>query len=492
LSQYPRIFLSHSKRDNDWCRQFAHTLQSAGLDVWIDEKGLSGGAQWVAEIERQLQSRELFLVVISPDAWVSDWVQEEIQLALAKRKQMLPVLYKAAEVEGFLLNRQWVDVRGLDAAAAAERVLRELGVPLPQAPGQQTKVSEGLANTEPVRLNAPIIYRGQEAQVSSVAWSPAGARIASGSLDGSIQIWYPGQGDTPLVAWTHGDGVHEVAWSPDGAHLASAGSDGILKVWGATSGECLLTCAHMPLQLRSSKEPKPQRVTSVAWSPDGRHIASGGDSYEVQGMNYSPTRIWDATTGKLALALGTGPIAGWRSSSPVRWSPDGSRIATPCTADKYARGISLWNATTGAELSVLGRGSIFSDSGNRGYLGPFSWSPDGRWLASGDSNGVISLWSGAGGSRPAVKFRCKNGSYWEPKPTSALAWSTDSQHLAVGIQGRVEVWSVAAQPQCAYLYEGHLQVGDSSPYIYALSWSPKSNLVASVCNNGTVHIWPFG
>jgi hypothetical protein len=57
---------------------------------------------------------------------------------------------------------------------------------------------------------------------------------------------------------------------------------------------------------------------------------------------------------------------------------------------------------------------------------------------------------------------------------------------------RVEVWAVKPQPQLAYVYEGHAQVGDWDPWTRSLSWSPKANLLASVCTNGSVAVWPFG
>ncbi len=90
----PRIFVSHSHQDNQWCWCFVQTLQQAGYDIWYDEVGLGGGAQWVATIEHELQSREIFIVILSPDAMASQWVQKEIQLAQVTGRQIVPVLHK--------------------------------------------------------------------------------------------------------------------------------------------------------------------------------------------------------------------------------------------------------------------------------------------------------------------------------------------------------------------------------------------------------------
>src|SRR5262245_59934340 len=73
-----RWFISHSHSDNAWCREFVAVLQAAGWDVWYDEAGISAGDEWVAAIQRELQSREIFLLILTPSAWASPWVQREL------------------------------------------------------------------------------------------------------------------------------------------------------------------------------------------------------------------------------------------------------------------------------------------------------------------------------------------------------------------------------------------------------------------------------
>lgn len=121
-----RIFVSHSHVDNDWCRGFVQVLQSVGYDVWYDERGLSAGAAWLTTIQREIQDREIFIVILSPNSWASDWVQDELQLALTTRRRIVPVVYKQTSIQGFLLTRQWIDATGLNFAAAARRVIVSL------------------------------------------------------------------------------------------------------------------------------------------------------------------------------------------------------------------------------------------------------------------------------------------------------------------------------------------------------------------------------
>jgi toxoflavin biosynthesis protein ToxD len=129
MADQVRIFVSHSHQDNEWCREFIAVLQAAGWDVWYDEKGLGAGAEWVATIQREVQARDIFLLVLTPDGWDSRWVQEELNLALATHKRIIPVVHKQTQARGFLLTRQWVDVVGMPGAEAARHVADVLGRP---------------------------------------------------------------------------------------------------------------------------------------------------------------------------------------------------------------------------------------------------------------------------------------------------------------------------------------------------------------------------
>ncbi|HST87400.1 MAG TPA: TIR domain-containing protein [Ktedonobacterales bacterium] len=85
----PRVFVSHSHADNDYCRAFVNGLRTLGLDVWYDEHNLGWG-QLRQTIDRELQRCRHFVAILSPAAVASDWVNMEIDAALALlRKQRL-------------------------------------------------------------------------------------------------------------------------------------------------------------------------------------------------------------------------------------------------------------------------------------------------------------------------------------------------------------------------------------------------------------------
>lgn len=162
---------------------------------------------------------------------------------------------------------------------------------------------------------AIVTYTGHTDSVERVAWSPDGTRIASASYDRTVQVWNAKTGKTLVTYQGHAAPVWEVAWSPDSKRIVSgtgaAGANGpvtahnSVQVWDATTGQTLLTYSGSSGQ-----------AYALAWSPDGKRIASGGDDNIV--------RVWDASTGQTILQYrGHNDIV-----FKVAWSPDGTMIAS--------------------------------------------------------------------------------------------------------------------------------------------------------------------
>ncbi len=98
-----QIFLSHSSKDTAFSARLAQDLNTRGYDVWHDIERLNGGDAWWNKIKQELTARSHFIVVLSPDAIVSRWVNDEIAIAWKQRdpamgKHIIPILYRICEV----------------------------------------------------------------------------------------------------------------------------------------------------------------------------------------------------------------------------------------------------------------------------------------------------------------------------------------------------------------------------------------------------------
>src|SRR5205085_2280571 len=123
--------------------------------------------------------------------------------------------------------------------------------------------------------------------IATVAFAPAGARLACGGRDGCVRIWAARGGPAPLVLRGHGGAVLGVAFRPDGEPLASAGgirsdrtTPSQMHLWDVSTGASLLV--------------RPGPDTSVAFSPDGGLVASAGGEQ---------LWVWDVRAGSEALVL---------------------------------------------------------------------------------------------------------------------------------------------------------------------------------------------
>jgi uncharacterized membrane protein len=120
------IFISHAAADNAWCRDFAGELQGAGHAVWYDESVLRGDTRYLPAHQRELQRCEVLVVVLTPEAWLSPLVQDDIHLALAEQRPIVSLILEPTDVTGFLLIRPWLDVSERAGGAVAREFIAEL------------------------------------------------------------------------------------------------------------------------------------------------------------------------------------------------------------------------------------------------------------------------------------------------------------------------------------------------------------------------------
>ena len=145
MSQAAKVFVSHSHHDVEICRKFVSALRTTGADVWYGEHNMGPG-QLGPTIERELRDRSLFVVILSPAALASSWVEDETRWAYNlyrkdKSRSILPVLAsKVAENDIWLFLQDFKRVEGADLQpyppdVAVQHILRAFSLNLPgQAP----------------------------------------------------------------------------------------------------------------------------------------------------------------------------------------------------------------------------------------------------------------------------------------------------------------------------------------------------------------------
>ncbi len=230
-----------------------------------------------------------------------------------------------------------------------------------------------------------------------------------------------------------------VAWSPDGRLLATGRSRGGVDLWDARSGRAVAT-------FRGHHS----RVRGLAWSPDGTRVATGSDDASL--------RIWDVPA-RRELAVVHGHEGG---VSAVAWSGDGTRIVTGC-ADG---GVRVWDARRATP--VLQRVAV----SHGGRVGALALDPTGRRVASGGADGVVRIAS--------VDADGQEGSIVHEelaRAVTAIAWSGDGKRLAIGFDGEADAPAelVVIEPETGLRVGG---IDGLRGAIGALAWSGDGALAA--------------
>jgi WD40 repeat protein/transcriptional regulator with XRE-family HTH domain len=302
--------------------------------------------------------------------------------------------------------------------------------------------------------------QGYTSLIKAIAYSPDGRIIADATEELIIHLWDIESGRKLHTMRGHNNRVRAIAFSHDGKQLASGSEDETIRLWNVANGSCLrILTGHTHL------------VRGVAFTPDDKTLVS---------CSYDQTvRLWDSITGQNYKTLSGHNGTVWT----VAISHDGTTIASG-SDDTTIR---LWDIHTGTCLKVL--------TGHAHRIWSVTFSPDDTLIASTSDDGTIRLWDHAtgtcirtfggrmGASPSLTTITDKNMQTGHTAWIRTISFSPDGRYLASGSHDQtVCIWDVASG-ECCFRLVGHSNV------VWSVAFSPTEPILASAGDDGTIRLW---
>ncbi len=239
-----------------------------------------------------------------------------------------------------------------------------------------------------------------------------------------------------ILSEAHIQRVTSISYSPDGKHLASGSADGEIRIRDLESGTSHVLKGHK------------RDVTCMTYSPDGKYLASG--SYD------STVRIWNLESGRSRVLKGH-----QISVNCLSYSPDGKYLAS----GSYDSTVRIWNLENRTSRVLEGHTRVVTS---------VSYSPDGKHLASGSCDRTVRIWNLESGTSRVLSDYGSN--------ITCVSYSLDGEYLASGsADGKIYILDI--ENGKSRVLEGHTRV------VSSVSYSPDGKHLASSSSDRTVRIW---
>ncbi|MGK7950882.1 MAG: protein kinase [Xenococcaceae cyanobacterium] len=280
-------------------------------------------------------------------------------------------------------------------------------------------------------------------EVWSLAISPQGKIIASGTNNGSIDIYDRNTGQTKKSLGKHENVIRSLVFSPETNNLIVGDGDGIIKIWN-------LETSKLEQQLQGHLG----SVWSLAISPDGQTLVSSGEDKAV--------RIWNLKTGEQTNISFTHSARVFS----LAFTPDGQMFASSSADNK----IKIWDANNGKLIKSL--------SGHQNAVRSIAITPNGKYLVSGSWDKTVKIWELASGKLISTFEGHENR-------VVTVAVSKDSQTVFSGaIDNTIKVWSIKDNQLITTLSQ-------HEDWVLALAINQQENLLVSGSKDSTIKLWQY-
>ena len=283
-----------------------------------------------------------------------------------------------------------------------------------------------------------LTYKGHSHYVNDLDWSPDGTRIATVSLDSTLQIWDSNNGTKLLEINKYYEKLKSVAWSPDGRKIATVGQDTIVRVWNAETGKEITNFKGIE-----------SLDKSLEWSPDGSMLALCGGS----------GKVWNLQTETVITNFDffNGVIR------DIEWSPDGSKFAISSN-----EGVII--ILNGVNFDIKNKINVFD---HESWINGISWDPGSNKIVSVGFRMII---SDAQSGEVLVNKNVDDALY-------SVDWSPDGTRIAtIGYDGILSIREANELIELESI-PAHSSSGNE------VEWSPGGRKVATASTDNTAKVW---